>query len=122
VAVGPKDGDGAGEEHRTEVSYQVTRWSNTYSGAGGGMSSQWNWDDRQRSRGCTCVYEIVGKLKCPKGDTHERQVGVESRPWDLDSSPIHSDPGAHVSADDANNADHKLDHAIEPRGQPGELT
>jgi hypothetical protein len=24
VAVGPKDGDGAGEEHRTEVPYQVT--------------------------------------------------------------------------------------------------
>jgi len=69
VAVRPKDGDGAGEEHRTEVPYQVTRWSNTYSGAGGGMSSQWNWDDRPRSRGCTWVYEIVGKLKCPKADT-----------------------------------------------------
>ena len=36
VAVGTKDGDGAGEEHRTEVSYQVTRWLNTYSGAGAG--------------------------------------------------------------------------------------
>ncbi len=80
MAVGPKDGDGdgAGEEHRTEVPYQVTRWSNTYSGAGGGMSSQWNWDDRPRSRGCTWVYEIVGKLKCPKADTRERQVGVAS--------------------------------------------
>ena len=77
MAVGPKDGDGAGEEHRTEVSYQVTRWSNTYSGARGGMSSQWNWDDRPRSRGCTWVYEIAGKLKCPKADTRERQVGVD---------------------------------------------
>ena len=37
---------------------------------------QWNWDDRPRSRGCTWVYEIVGKLKCPKADTRERQVGV----------------------------------------------
>ena len=62
LAVGTKDGDRAGEEHRTEVSYQVTRWSNTYSGVGGGMSSQWNWDDRPRSRGCTWVYEIVGKF------------------------------------------------------------
>jgi hypothetical protein len=38
VAVGPRDG--AGEKHRFEVPYQLTRWSNTYSGAGAGMSSQ----------------------------------------------------------------------------------
>src|SRR5512145_2140049 len=61
--------------------YQLTRWSNTYSGAGGGMSSQCNWDDRPRSRGCTWVYKIVGKLKCPKADTRERQVGVEGSRW-----------------------------------------
>ena len=69
---------GTGPARNTEVSYQVTRWSNTYSGARGGMSSQWNWDDRPRSKGCTWVYEIVGKLKCPKADTRERQVGVYS--------------------------------------------
>ena len=93
MAVGPKDGDGAGEEHRTEVPYQVTRWSNMYSGAGGGMSSQWNWDDRPRSRGCTWVYEIVGKLKCPKADTRERQVGVVCSPsclYDLGSNWSHT--------------------------------
>jgi hypothetical protein len=79
VAVGPKEGDRPGDEHRTEVPYQVTRWSNVYSGAGGGMSSQWNWDDIPRSRGCTGVYEIMGKLKCQKADTRERQVWVEAR-------------------------------------------
>ena len=42
------------------------------------MSSQGNWDDRPRSRGCTWVYEIVGKLKCPKADTRERQLRVDS--------------------------------------------
>ena len=41
VALGPRDG--AGEEHRSEVPYQLTRWSNTYSGAGAGVSSQWDW-------------------------------------------------------------------------------
>ena len=74
VALGPRDG--AGEEHRSEVPYQLTRWSNTYSGARGGTSSQRNWDDRPRSRGYTWIYEIVGKLKCPEADTRERQVGV----------------------------------------------
>jgi len=79
LAVGTKDGDRAGEEHRTEVSYQVTRWSNTYSGAWRDVI-QWNWYDRPRSRGCTWVYEIVGKSKCPKAETRERQVGVRQLP------------------------------------------
>ena len=59
-----------------------------YSDAPDRMSYQWGWAACSLSRGCTWVYEIKGKLRCAKADSHERQQGATRLPLPL--SVIHS--------------------------------
>jgi hypothetical protein len=68
---------GASDELRYQVyePYQLTRWSNTYSGAGAGMSSQCNWVACFHSGGPRPA-QIKCRFGSPRADGHDRQLRV----------------------------------------------
>jgi hypothetical protein len=82
AATGGRQPQGRGRR-RTQMmigagAYQLTRWSNTYSGAGAGASSQWNLGGLFPHRRAACGTDQL-QIWIPKADEHDGLHGVDSR-------------------------------------------